>query len=398
MRCSGRLRTYQETWGATSRHGSGYGLEGQVHFNQIHFNNAKYKQWKLINPITVWTHILQPFKCQRDVAVYWVNDLSDVAFVAGMLRMNWRSATTWDISNRWLAEWQKVLFHVKDIQLLHLQSQHRNQRPTAAVGSGCVLCRIPSDTNGKWRPDPRHDAPSKTHVSREVCAFHLRNREAKRELNVVWNSRPTRLSNTTTPVLSTLTELCAIKRTSRRQRWRWTREIKSSVNSRTRSGGATHRHSDPAVLPSATHLPNTPALYGYVLHTRARKLNPAIHVCCRIISGCLKPTNLDSVHLLADIAPPHIRRTVACRMERTRQTTDAIHQLFVPSPTRCWQIEDAEEFHAHSHAARLVCEQQQTAALERQPDRHVSVRQNGTAGGRVFAVWIWRGLVRLASS
>ena len=32
----------------------------------------------------------------------------------------------------------------------------------------------------------------------QVCAFHPRNREAKRELNVVWNG--TRLSNTTTPV------------------------------------------------------------------------------------------------------------------------------------------------------------------------------------------------------
>ena len=61
--------------------------------------------------------------------------------------------------------------------------------------------------------------------------------------------------------------------------------------------------------------------------THAHNLNPALHDCCRIISGCLKPTNLDSVHLLAGIAPPHIRRTVACRMERTRQTTDARHQL-----------------------------------------------------------------------
>ena len=45
-----------------------------------------------------------------------------------------------------------------------------------------------------------------------------------------------------------------------------------------------------------------------------------------------KPTNLDSVHLLAGIAPPHIRRTVACRVERTRQTTDAKHQLFHHQP------------------------------------------------------------------
>ena len=36
------------------------------------------------------------------------------------------------------------------------------------------------------------------HSKTQVCAFHLRNREAKRELNVVWNG--IRLSNTTTPV------------------------------------------------------------------------------------------------------------------------------------------------------------------------------------------------------
>ena len=64
----------------------------------------------------------------------------------------------------------------------------------------------------------------------------------------------------------------------------------------------------------------------------AHKLNPALHGCCRIISGCLKPTNLDSVHILAGIAPPHIRRNVAFRMERTRQTTDARRQMFHHQP------------------------------------------------------------------
>ena len=105
------------------------------------------------------------------------------------------------------------------------------------------------------------------------------------------------------------------------------RQITSSINSQILSGGARHRHSDPAVSPSATQLPNMPALL-WARSTHARKLNPTLHDCCRIISGCLKPKNLDSVHLLAGIAPPHIRRTVACLMERTRQTTDAKHQLF----------------------------------------------------------------------
>ena len=128
--------------------------------------------------------------------------------------------------------------------------------------------------------------------------------------------------------------------------------------------------------------------------THARKLKPALHDCCRIISGCLKPTNLDSVHILAGIAPPHIRRTVACRMERTRQTTDARHQLFHHRPAAS-RLKSWKSF-MRSHAARLVCEQQQNAPLERQPDRCASLRQHGTGSGRVFAGWIWRGLALLA--
>ena len=57
----------------------------------------------------------------------------------------------------------------------------------------------------------------------------------------------------------------------------------------------------------------------------------------------------------------------------------------------------AEELHENSHAARHVCDQQQTAVLERQPDRRASLPQNMTRGSRVFACWIWRGLALLAS-
>ena len=106
--------------------------------------------------------------------------------------------------------------------------------------------------------------PSKT----QVCAFHLRNREAKRELNVMWNG--TRLSNTTTPVYlgihldRTLCYKTHIEKTKMKVNAR--NNIIS--NSRTRSGGARHRHSDPAVSPSAAQMPNTPVLCGQGLHTR----------------------------------------------------------------------------------------------------------------------------------
>ena len=129
--------------------------------------------------------------------------------------------------------------------------------------------------------------PPMTHV----CAFHLRNREAKRELNVVWNG--TRLSNTTTPVY-----LCV--------------------------------HLD-RTLCYKTHIEKTK------MKVNAR--NNIIRKLANLKWGCKASTLIPScnelghsVHLLAGIAPPHNRRTVAYRMERTRQTTHARHQLFHHRP------------------------------------------------------------------
>ena len=166
--------------------------------------------------------------------------------------------------------------------------------------------------------------PSKT----QVCAFHLRNREAKRELNVVWNG--TRLSTQQHQCIwaSTLTELCYkthIEKTKVNAR---NNIIRKLANSKWGSKASTLRSSCLALCYSAAEY----ACPVWARSTHARKLNPALHDCCRIISGCLKATNLDIVHLLAGIAPPHIRRTVACHMERTRQTTDARHQLFHHQP------------------------------------------------------------------
>ena len=102
--------------------------------------------------------------------------------------------------------------------------------------------------------------PSKT----QVCAFHLRNREAKRELNVVWNG--IRLSNTTTPVYlgihldRTLCYKTLIEKTKMKVNAR-NNIIRKLINSK---WGARQRHSDPAVSPSATQLPSTPALWGKV--------------------------------------------------------------------------------------------------------------------------------------
>ena len=61
--------------------------------------------------------------------------------------------------------------------------------------------------------------------------------------------------------------------------------------------------------------------------THAKKLDATLNETCRMITGCLKPTNTNSLPVLAGIAPSDIRRAVASRTERTRQATDERHPL-----------------------------------------------------------------------
>ena len=176
--------------------------------------------------------------------------------------------------------------------------------------------------------------PSKT----QVCAFHLRNREAKRELNLVWNG--TRLSNTTTPVYlgihfhRTLCSKTHIEKIKMEVNARKINNIiRKLANSKWGCKAKTldqTQLSRPLLLSCRVRLPCVGKVY-----TRAHKLNPALHDSCRIISGCIKPTNLDSVHILAGIAPPHIRRTVNCLPHGTHTTNDRHHTPTDPSPTSC---------------------------------------------------------------
>ena len=59
----------------------------------------------------------------------------------------------------------------------------------------------------------------------------------------------------------------------------------------------------------------------------AKKLDATLNETCRMITGCLKPTNTNSMPVLAGIDPSDMRRAVASRTERTRQTTDQRHPL-----------------------------------------------------------------------
>ena len=66
----------------------------------------------------------------------------------------------------------------------------------------------------------------------------------------------------------------------------------------------------------------------------ANLLNPEFNQACRAITGCLKPTNVEKVYLLAGFAPPEIRRSVCTRVERTKHIEGETHSLFGHTPAR----------------------------------------------------------------
>ena len=59
----------------------------------------------------------------------------------------------------------------------------------------------------------------------------------------------------------------------------------------------------------------------------ASKLDPELNDACRSITGCLRPTNVEELYLLAGIAPPGIRRDVCTRVEKKKQEPNAAHSL-----------------------------------------------------------------------
>ena len=66
----------------------------------------------------------------------------------------------------------------------------------------------------------------------------------------------------------------------------------------------------------------------------ANKLNPDQNQACRSITGCLKPTNVEDLYLIAGIAPPDIRREVCARVERTNHTKDERHSCLATPQQR----------------------------------------------------------------
>ena len=93
--------------------------------------------------------------------------------------------------------------------------------------------------------------------------------------------------------------------------------------------------------------------------SHAKKVDASLNDSCRCITGCLRPTNVDSLYVLAGIAPPGVRRAVASRTERRRQADDTRHPCHnhQPAPSR---LKSRKSF---LHAVQPLSQPPQTARL-----------------------------------
>ena len=170
------------------------------------------------------------------------------------------------------------------------------------------------------------------HDKTQVTAF-LRNREAKRSLQVAWNGvdlentdNPKYLGVTMDRTLSYKTHIHNIKmKVATRYNL-----LNKLANSRWGTNARTIRTTALALYYSTDEYA-TPV---WERSAHAHLLNPELNQACRTITGCLKPTNVENLYFLAGLVPPEIRRSVCATVERTKQVGRESHSLFGHTPAR----------------------------------------------------------------
>ena len=158
-------------------------------------------------------------------------------------------------------------------------------------------------------------------------------REDKRSLQVSWNGVDLENTDTTKYLGVTLDRTLSYKthkhNTKMKVRTR-NNLLKKLANSRWGPNARTIRTTALALCYYTAEY----AAPAWERSAHAHLLNPELKQPCRAITGCLKPTNVENLYLLAGLAPPEIRRSVCARVERTKQVERETHSLFGHTPAR----------------------------------------------------------------
>ena len=172
--------------------------------------------------------------------------------------------------------------------------------------------------------------PEKT----EISTFHLKNRDAQRELKVVWHGKLLAYSRKSVYIGVTLDRCLAYKYQIAK-----TQAKTGARNSILKKLANTNWGTDARTIrTTALHaLCFSSAEYASPVWSRsshASNIVPVLKAACRAISGCVSPTRVDDLYLLCGIAPPHIRRAVSSQLEKLKQENDPLHPLYEQDPAR----------------------------------------------------------------
>ena len=202
---------------------------------------------------------------------------------------------------------------------------------TSQYSSFTDVERTIGDALDKLTPYYRFNSLHVNQDKTQVTAFHLRNKEAKRSLKVVWNK--TELENTIHPKYLGVTLYRPLGYTQHIHNMKMkvaTRNnlLRKLLDSKWGANAGTIRT-------TALALNYSVAEYAAPVWARShhgQKLNTELNRACRVVTGCLKPTNVEDLYLLDGIAPPDIQRYVCARMEKTKQETNEADSLYGQHP------------------------------------------------------------------
>ncbi|KAG7303178.1 hypothetical protein JYU34_011639 [Plutella xylostella] len=233
--------------------------------------------------------------------------------------------------------------------------------------------------------------PSKT----QSCAFHLRNHQANRELDITWEG--VKIQHCSSPKYLGVT---LDRSLTYKTHCQTTKKKVSSRNNLLRRLTSTSWGASPQVLrTSSLALCFSAAEYACPIWARsahAREVDVALNDTVRIVTGCLKPTPLHKLYSLAGIAPPSIRRKVACSVEKAKQECDSRHPLYshTAAPSR---LKSRKAF--LNSEVSLTDENPQNARLrlweEKQPQDPFLPLEEKLAPGNSLPWHIWKTLNRL---
>ena len=195
------------------------------------------------------------------------------------------------------------------------------------------------------------------------------------------------------------TEHSPTNNTSKKWKEKWEQGTTSSINSQIHHGVPIYS----TLRATALALCYSVAEYACPVWERsshAKKVDASLNDSCRCITGCLRPTNVDSLYVLAGIAPPGVRRSVASRTERRRQADDTRHPCHnhQPAPSRLKSrksfLHEVQPLSQPPQTARLTLWEEQRSAKQHLAKLPIPTSEQLAPGHK--SEWkLWKSLNRL---